>query len=205
MAESTTASQAFLQAQLISRLKLLTKRYQQSIVSVSTILLQMPDQFSSSKTYLNGAGVYNPMNKEERFVAEITKSTGTNPKYYAICLLRDNYDANRLIAVAEKQGNATMQRLGYIAEAAQQAADMQGFPVNGLQNIADALYRPQTFDEWRYIKDDLPDWAKQFIAAQPQTELNKKWKVFSSTPVEDIANWIQMYLIPKQNVAASQR
>jgi hypothetical protein len=144
------------------------------------------------------------MNKEECFVSAIRNAKGTNPKYYSVLLLREKYNTDRLIEVAQKYGNATVQRLGYIAEASLQAAKMRNFPANNLQKIVNALYQPQRFEDWHYLQEDLPKWACEFLAEQPRTKLNRKWRIISTTPVKDIANWVDLYLI-RDYAAASQR
>jgi hypothetical protein len=124
-------------------------------------------------------------------------------KYDAIDLVTNIYDPAILAREAVIAG--INHKVGYLADVAAQAAEHKGLPeaASKLYSLAEKLY--QTAQKgWSFLNDSSPEFAKRILASSPLSELNKKWKIYSTLSPKDLEDWIDLY-VTKGYAATSRR
>ena len=111
-------------------------------------------------------------------------------KYLVLDLITEQYDHDKLIKLAKKEGLSS--RLGYLAETTAIALEMDNLPESKkLYSLSKALY--ENFTDWQYIKPNMPDFAKRIFKSSPQPALNKKWKIWGIISSEETYEWIKLH------------
>ena len=112
-------------------------------------------------------------------------------KYLALDLIRGNYDSSKLIELAKNEG--VHGQLGYLTEVTAIASEKAGIPgSNKLYELSKSLLNSDL--SWQYLNPNLPDFAKRMLCKDAQTELNKKWKVWTRLVPEEMKEWVSLYL-----------
>ncbi len=142
-----------------------------------------------------------PMSREYDFVNALKNPQGENMQYFAIDLLTEKYDSQNLIRAARE--NDAVQQLGYLAEITYEAAKKKGLETAPLVEIIRALENAP-ITEWRYLSPDLPPWGKELISESPQTRQNDKWHIYARLHPNDIAEWIDLYIL-KEHASPPRR
>lgn len=135
------------------------------------------------------------MGKEESLIDKLKGyvfSEGENICYFGIDLITEEYDPLKLAEIARKNGLA--QRLGYLAEVCAQAARDTNIPEQKkLTSLYEAL--EDSFKDWEHLNPLSPEWGKRIdMHEHNQTELNKKWKIYTTLRPEEIEDWIDLYV-----------
>jgi len=148
------------------------------------------------------------MTFEEEVIALMEKPSFDCATFYsrylqhmAIDLITESFDESLL---AEKAKSAKVaQRLGFLCDVTAEAARSRGLDdaTLKLHNLAKRLYHPPA--EWQYLDPYLPDFAKRIFSSAPRSEIDSKWKIYDTTNSEDIAEWIDLYIL-NENVAAKK-
>ncbi len=146
------------------------------------------------------------MTFEEEVIALMEKPRADRENWYsrdlhymAIDLITEPFDESLL---AEKAKSAKVsQRLGYLCDVTAEAARSRGLneEASKLRNLAKRIYQPPA--EWQYLDPHLPDFAKRIFMSRPRSDIDSKWKIYDTTTPEEIAEWIDLYIL-NENVAA---
>jgi len=108
-------------------------------------------------------------------------------KFLALYLISREYDPLKLTELAKQEGFS--QQLGYLADISAEAARNKGFRESEkLYELAELLYSPPV--NWAYLDANTPEFAKPLISSRPQTNLNKKWRVWDTLTPEHIEDGI---------------
>jgi hypothetical protein len=136
------------------------------------------------------------MGIEERLIRELKKtiSSGDNICYFGMDLIKRKYNPKRLAELAKKD-NVLAQRLGYLAEVCAEASKVSNLfdYYKKLSHLHKAL--ENGYSEWCHLHPHLPEWGKRlFMYKDAQAELNKKWRVYTGLRLEEIEDFIDLYI-----------
>jgi hypothetical protein len=137
------------------------------------------------------------MKKIEERIIETLKNpdSARQIKYLSLDLIANGINLGALIELATI--HKVENKLGYLAEISAIAAKKAGIDsYRKLNRLVAALGNASR--DWEYLEATLPDYAKRIIANSPQSEYNKKWKIYSALRPEDLHDWVKLYGL-KQN------
>lgn len=124
-------------------------------------------------------------------------------QYMAIDLITEFFDASGL---AEKAKSAKVsQRLGYLCDVTAEAAKSRGLndAASKLYDLAKRLYYSPA--EWQYLDSYLPDFAKRIFISRPSSDIDLKWKIYDTINPEEIAEWIDLYILNENNAIKGEQ
>ena len=125
----------------------------------------------------------------EEEIMEVLKNPAESRslKFLALGLIYKDYNIHKIAELAKQE--RISQQLGYLAEVAAEAARNKGFRESEkLYELAALLYSPPV--NWVYLDTNTPKFAKSLISSRPQTNLNKKWRVWDTLTSEHIEDGI---------------
>lgn len=114
-------------------------------------------------------------------------------KHLTIDLITEPLNENDLVKQINSAG--VWQRFGFLCEITAEAAKSRGLSdaASKLSDLAKLVYHSPV--EWQYLNPHLPDFAKRIISSSDQTEVNKKWKIYDPTTPQEIAEWVDLYIL----------
>ncbi|MBW2968977.1 hypothetical protein KY314_02575 [Candidatus Woesearchaeota archaeon] len=122
--------------------------------------------------------------------------------FLAVELINKNINYEKLELITLKSGTNVQQRFGYLCEITSKAARETGFneKANELYRLSERLYKKNF--SWNFLNNVLPNFAKKIFISRETPELNAKWKIRDIWTVNDIKDYINLYLVyfSKKNV-----
>ena len=87
------------------------------------------------------------------------------------------------------------QRLGYLAELCLQTAEVMHLEAEKekLSTLCSGL--EGNYGEWQHLQPGSPEWGKSIDKYEHnQTNSNKKWKIYSPLRVDEIEDFVDLYI-----------
>lgn len=132
---------------------------------------------------------------EHQFILGLKNPQGENLKYFAVDLIAESYDPEKLARIALKE--EAQQQLYFIATMTKEATQAKGMRIDNLEHLARRLGRPAANSNWVHLDPSLPDWAKRITEKNPPGRIQEEAKVYSLLSVGDISDWIDLYITHK--------
>src|SRR3990172_10525464 len=132
------------------------------------------------------------MSIEDQIIRDWQRADSTRElKFLAVRLVEERFHGGRLAERAERESGAN--RLGYLAEASAEAAELNGEVEAGkrLRGLAELMSRGRY--RWTHLNPITPAFGRRIIRSGPQGALNKKWKVWSTLDAGEVADWMSLY------------
>ena len=131
--------------------------------------------------------------QEDKLLADYRSSKDSQDvKYFTIEFITTPFSPYTIAEKARKSGVA--QQLGYLAEVSALAARERGLlsEAERLEMLREELVGE--YKEWRFLTPKPSDIVRGFLLSLNQTELNKKWKVYSTLTAPELSDWVDTYI-----------
>lgn len=135
------------------------------------------------------------MDKERKLIDYFKRDvfSSENICYFATDLISEDYDPVKLAEYARQEGLG--QRLGYLAEVCAQVTEVTHLDEesNKLKKLYGAL--ESQVGGWKHLSPNGPEWGKRIdMYGDMQTETNKKWRVYSPLRLEEVEDFVDLYV-----------
>ncbi len=135
------------------------------------------------------------MTLERRLIKKLKRTifSRDNLSYIGIDLIKIKYDPKTLAELVKKEG--LTQRVGYLTEVCAEASKASNLfdYYNRLTNLYKFL--EGDFQEWHHLHPCLPEWGRAVMKdKKSRSNLNEKWKVYSTLISEEIEDFIDLYV-----------